>query len=299
MLLSDIDLNLLVYLDALLVEQHVTNASKRVGLSQSAMSRALSRLREVFQDELLVKTTQGMAPTPLATKLGPQIRRILREVDRAITGEDSFDPEVDIRTLRIVADNTCQLVLIPALLEALVVRAPNLIIEIQDRGVQMPRGELEKGLVDLVLGRAPLEDPALRTRELMRDELVVLRPAQDASALDLKTYTELAHVDVQSPTQSASAIDMALRQLGKKRHISLRVAHMATLPEIIRRTGAIATLPARAGALLAAEDLVCSPPPLKLPGVILSMSWHVRAEDDAAHQWLRALLEELAQTLRA
>jgi DNA-binding transcriptional LysR family regulator len=298
MSLSDIDLNLLVYLDALLEEQHVTNASKRVGLSQSAMSRALSRLRELFDDELLVKTTHGMAPSPLALRLAPEVRRILRDVERAITGVDSFDPGSDRRTLRVVADDTCQLLLIPALLEQVAKQAPTIAVEVSSRGLQIPRGALEQGQVDLVLGRAPMEEPALRSRELLRDDLVLLAPRRTTERLDLADFIDAKHVDVQHPTQSASAIDIALKQVGKRRDVAFKVAHIATLPDVIRRTGAIATLPARVAALLEAEDLQILPSPLQLPGVILAMSWHMRSDEDGGNEWLRGLLEEQARTLR-
>ena len=298
MSLSDIDLNLLVYLDALLAEQHVTNASKRVGLSQSAMSRALSRLRELFEDELLVKTTHGMAPTPLATKLAPEVRRILRDVERAITGVDSFDPGSDRRTLRVVADDTCQLLLIPSLLEQIAKVAPAITVEVSSRGLQIPRGALEQGQVDLVLGRAPMEEPTLRSRELLRDDLVVLAPASAGEKLDLASYVDARHVDLQHPTQAASAIDIALKQVGKRRDVAFKIAHMASLPDVIRRTGALATIPERVANLLVTQDLQILSPPLQLPGVILAMSWHMRADEDGASEWLRALLEEDAKLLR-
>ena len=86
--------------------------------------------------------------------------------------------------------------------------------------------------------------------------------------------------------------------MGKRRDVAFKVAHIATLPDVIRRTGAIATLPARVAALLEAEDLQILPSPLQLPGVILAMSWHMRSDEDGGNEWLRGLLEEQARTLR-
>src|SRR5215217_4782976 len=122
--LAKVDLNLLVALDALLAERHVTRAARRVGLTQSAMSRALSRLRELLDDPLLVRTPQGMRPTPRAQALGPPLRRTLEEVEALVTGRPVFEPARSRRAFTVAAPDYSQVVMLPAVLARMAREAP-------------------------------------------------------------------------------------------------------------------------------------------------------------------------------
>lgn len=151
--LSTIDLNLLVYLDALLLERHVTNAGKRLGLSQSAMSRALSRLRAVFDDELLVKTTSGMTPTPLAEQLEPQVRRMLGEIAHLLRVAQPFDPSTSQGHISVALDPWAIEMLEELLLFGL--DTPNLTLRLEPMPQDLDSA-LAFGAVDLALYFSPL-----------------------------------------------------------------------------------------------------------------------------------------------
>ncbi len=296
--LSDIDLNLLVYLDALLAECHVTNASKRVGLSQSAMSRALSRLRDLFEDELLVKTAQGMAPTPLAQRLEPEVRRILRSVERTVTRTDTFDPAVDLRQFKICADDYAMSVLIPGLTAQIGEHAPGDTLRVTPLHGEWPRRALAQAEIDLYLGALPEAARAMRTEELVRDEVICITRAGIDPPEDIGRFVDLDHIEVIDSAEAAGSIDAALMGLGRKRVIRHSVPQLSAALAIARRTDAIVCAPRRmVDALLHPEDdrLQMTPSPVELPRRQVGITHHLRATDDAAISWLRTQLQEVAQ----
>ena len=150
--LNRIDLNLLVYLDALLRECNVTQAANQLGLSQPAMSNGLRRLRELFNDPLLVRTSDGMTPTARALELKPLVREILMAVDRAVQPTTDFDPAGATQVFRIMASDYAESTLFPAVLQQLCEVAPGLTLDIMTPS-DVSFLDVERGKVDLVINR--------------------------------------------------------------------------------------------------------------------------------------------------
>ena len=287
--LADVDLNLLVYLDALLTECHVTNASKRVGLSQSAMSRALARLRDLFEDELLTKTPHGMSPTPLATQLRPQVKRVLREIERTVGRAGDFDPAQDARTFTLSADAWAAWALLPALIEELGARAPGVSLRARARAEELPRRALLEGRLQLALD---LEEPprALRARALTHDTLCVL--ARRAPPLTLEDYLARRHVLVTGPAAGQAHVDAALERRGQRRVPGAHAPDLHAARRVAAQTDLLVTLPC-AMTEGAGGDLERAALPLQLGPLTLSMVWGPQAEEDPACRWLRELVSEL------
>ena len=295
--LSDVDLNLLVYLDSLLAECHVTNAARRVGLSQSAMSRALSRLRDLFGDELLVKTAQGMTPTPLALRLAPEVRRILRSVERTVTREDSFDPDIDLRRVTIVADSAAQSIILAPFLIDIATDAPGLTLDIRPCHQEWPRRALASGEVDLYVGALPESSMGMRTEEIVRTSLVCLSRHDIEASRDIGRFLDIAHVDVDVAPLFAGVIDAALRGVGRRRTLSHKFTDLSSAASFISQTKTLALVPdlmiEAALPHFEQRGLKKSTPPIALPALRLGIAFHVRAEEDAALMWMRSRFHEL------
>ena len=150
--LGRVDLNLLVYLDALLRERNVTQAAHSLGLSQPAMSNGLKRLREVFNDPLLIRTSDGMTPTAKAEELEPQLREILTNVDRALQPTEEFTPHTETRVVRLMASDYAESTLLPSVLKELRELAPGITLDIMNPS-DVSFLDVERGKVDLVINR--------------------------------------------------------------------------------------------------------------------------------------------------
>src|SRR5688572_9306507 len=172
--LSGLDMNLLVVLDVLLAERNVTRAAARLGLSQPAVSNALSRLRTAFGDPLLVRTPQGMAPTPQAVGLEAPLRDALVRVRSAVTGGTEFDPATAQRTFVLAATDYVQFVLLGELVRRVQTIAPGISLKVVPMTHGSPWNELEAGAVDITLSGAPTRQSRLHRRALFRDRVVCI-----------------------------------------------------------------------------------------------------------------------------
>ncbi|KYF91417.1 hypothetical protein BE20_14740 [Sorangium cellulosum] len=300
--LSAVDLNLLVVLDALLDERHVTRAAARLGMTQPACSHALGRLRRALGDPLLVRGTGGaMVPTPRAEALAPGLRAALRGLASAIRGEARFDPGAARRTFRIATGDYAELVLLPPLLSLLAREAPGidvwmLPLSLTQEGVV---AQLSSGAVDVVIGpprRGWPEGLYLRPLFDERFRCVVRRghPAE-RSALTLDRYCALSHLLVAPRGTPGSLVDDALAALGRSRRVAATVSHFLVAPHVVAATDLMATLGARiVDAAAAPLGLAVLPPPLELAGFSFAMIWHERTHHDPAQRWLRDQLARAA-----
>jgi DNA-binding transcriptional LysR family regulator len=292
-----LDLNLLLALDALLLERNVTRAAARVGLTQSAMSHKLRRLRELFGDDLLVGGRQGMVPTERALALAGPVRRGLLELHSAIRSTAPFDPAKDGRDFTIVTSDYADFVILPRVLEYLSRHAPRIGLRIRP-----PVGEiqpaLEDGSADLVMGM-PIEGPGLKQRVVFEESFVAIvragHPAlaDDGASIPLARYLELGHVLV-AKDDEPGIVDQQLTAHGLSRHVVLRTPYFVGVPFIVARSELVATVPrALAEEAAAVVPLRIVPPPLPLPSFRIMMTWHERAHRDPAHEWLRELSRRL------
>jgi len=291
--LADLDLNLLVTLDVLLQERHVTRAAARLGTTQSTLSSALGRLRTFLEDPLLVRTAGGMMPTPRALALQPALHTALEDLSRALEGHEAFDPGTSKRTFVIAATDYPQFVLAGPLMADLRRKAPGVSLDIHSISKRFPWEELASGDLDLVVAGRTQTPTGLQSRLLFRDELVCLlrrdHPALDLP-FDLEAYLALSHVEAH-PIEGPTLADTLLARQGRARSISLCLPQFLVAPFVVMATDLCFTVARRiAEPFAAAHPLTIRPFPLESPHVSVRAYWHRRVQDAPAHRWLRGQL---------
>ena len=306
-----IDLNLLVYLDALLRERNVTQAANQLNLSQPAMSNGLRRLREVFGDPLLVRTSEGMTPTERALELAPVVREVLSAVDRAVQPRTDFEPAEAHRVFRIMASDYAESTLFPAVLGKLRNLAPGLTLDIMTPS-DVSFLDVEPGKVDMVINRFDSMPQSFHQIHLWNDSFTCLlspdNPVLDDFTLD--NYLEANHVWVSKTgmgvgvgvnpddVQRLGWVDAALNKLGKKRQIRVFTRHYQAAMTLAEQTDLIVTLPTRAAQLKRNDPrVVLRDPPLAIPPLELKMAWSPLLQHNPANKWLRKLIADTAREL--
>lgn len=294
--LSRVDLNLLVVLDALLAETSVTGAARRVGLSQPAVSNALTRLRDLVGDPLFVRDGRGIVATPRARALAEPLRRALAEIGDALEPLAPFDPRRARRTFVLAAPDIAELVLIPPLVARLQAEAPGVEIRVVSGHAARPSEPRTEGDPDLVISM--VSDAAPHCAPLFSLEFVCLvrRDHQRVgSRMSLARFLELDHVLVAPGGTSGGVIDELLAARGHKRHVALTLAHFFSAAMVVSRSdlvmSATSVLAAIAERILPVRSLRH---PLDAPTVTIGQRWHARDNDDPGHRWLRGLIAEVA-----
>lgn len=296
--IASLDLNLLVVLEALLLERHVTRAARRIHMSQPAVSRALARLREIFGDALLVRVGQGMRLTDTAEALLPSLQRVLSDV-RELVSPARFDPARATGVVRLAAPDIIAYMLGPPLLRRLSRDAPDLDLEIVQWSSAWHQ-QLADGEADLTFGQVGGTERGIYSQLLVRNEwATVLRKGHPAlrKRWTLDTYTSLRHLLIGFTSQGGGHVDVALARLGRTRRVGFRMPYVVLSPLIVAESDLVLTT-ARwlADKLAAGMGLVIRDPPreLGLVPVDLPMVWHERAHNDPKQRWLRSVLSELA-----
>jgi DNA-binding transcriptional LysR family regulator len=296
--LSAVDMNLLVVLRALLAERHVTRAAARVGLSQSATSHALARLRDLYGDPLLVRSGRELELTPRAQRLLPTLERGLSDLKAALAGEPGFEPATARRAFTLGLVDYLQTILLGPLLRTLEREAPNIDLTL----VNVPNLEEEAmaGSLDLAVTLSS-KQPTLVTQELFDDGFVcLLRRGHPAAGpkLSMQTYLTLRHVVVAPSGTSGSLVDTELERRGLSRRVALRISNFLVAPLVVRDTDFISTMPTRLALRLAAPyGLRVMPAPLELRRFGMAMMWHPRLEHDPAQVWLRGLVARVSREI--
>ncbi len=294
--IMDMDLNLLVVLDALLEEGNVTKAAARVGLSQPAMSNALARLREKFGDPLFVRTPGGMIPTARARALTEPVRLALRAIGAALAPGPIFDPAQSSQVFTIATTDYAELVLLPELSARFRESAPGVKLDLRSPRERVPQRELEAGQLDVAIGLFP-DAPASFYRQTLfvEDFVCILRKDHPLRGkLTLEKYAALRHALISPFGGMTGTVDEALEKHGLKREVVVATPHFLVAPLVVVRTDYILTLPRRVAASLASYLPVrLVEPPLELSKFTISQLWHERTHHDPAHRWFRAQLASL------
>jgi DNA-binding transcriptional LysR family regulator len=298
--LNAIDVNLLVTLDVLLREESVTEAAKVLGLSQSAVSHALSRLRDLFDDELLVRSGRSMVRTGRGEELMGPLRQALGQLEAVVSAGGEFEPDTSEAEFRIGANDYGQFVLLPPLIEALQAEAPRVNLRVRELGSEPPTRRLAHGDLDvaLTLGLPEHVSPSLYRRDLFKIDLVSLvreGHPKVGKTMELDCYCELPHILVSPLGDDEGVVDMTLRRMGRRRRVALVVPHFMIAPHLVATTDMILTT-SRSVAESYAKFLPIRllEPPLELERGTLSMVWHPRSHGDEGHRWLRRRIRAVA-----
>lgn len=302
--ITAIDLNLLKAFEALLIEQSVTGAGRRVGLTQPAMSHALFRLRSIFRDELFIRTSEGMLPTARALALGVEVGAALHHVRAALNSLSVFDPSSSRRAFALGLTQYAELTLVPELTTAFADAAPfadlRLLYVDKSNLVQ----HLDEGRIHLAVGRFAHGLARHEQTFLCREPLIGLARAghpkvpKSDTRMDLQTYASLQHLLVSPTGDPAGAVDKELAEMGVERRVALLVSSYLAVPLALVASDLLVAVPERAARKLA-----------KLAGLIvfhlpfnhsfeLTAIWHRRDAADAGYQWLRGLVQNAVNASR-
>lgn len=302
--LARIDLNLLVALDALLSERSVTKAAARIGLGQSAMSHNLARLRQLFDDELLVRAPDGMRPTPRALALTDQVRITLSGIEALVKRADSFDPATAERTFRIGLPDSVEMLVGPHLLDIACAEAPGIRFRFYSTDSRRLLEDIDADAIDLGIGIGAFPDGQVhhKRRVLATDTYLCMFNAAKVGLkppISLEDYVRLPHVLTSLRQGERGVVDDALEKLGLSRKVALTTPRFVVVPFLVAGASVITTMHARLAKIFARElDLSLSRVPVDLPEVTTSMLWHASYDGDPGHHWLRAAIERANKKAR-
>ncbi len=294
--LAATDLNLLVSLAALLEERHVSRAAKRVGISQPAMSRCLSRLRVVFDDGLLQRHGRGMALTARGQELALALPGLLQRIGALYRQNTPFDVE-QVRIFRIAMTDYASVVLLPPLQRMLAQAAPHAALHVLPMvGWADVEPRLAQGQLDAAIGFGHNLPPRLSSAVLFQDRFVCVtrrRHPRIRKRLTLRQYTTIAHLLVSQRGRVTGAVDVALAQHGLTREVGLVVPHFLVAPALVGQSDYVATLASRV-VDHCGQHLQRHPPPVQVSPFQVVVAMHPLQRNSAASSWLWSLLLQAA-----
>jgi DNA-binding transcriptional LysR family regulator len=299
MKLSGVDANLLTALDALLSEKSVTRAARRLGIGQPALSHSLARLREHFQDELLVLRGRAYVLTSTAERLAVTSADAVRAVAAVFDQQPPFDAATACSRFVIACSDLLAIRLMPDLAHALQREAEHVELEVRASEASSHESWLDGG-VDLAIGNFENVPAHLNQQTLYQERpacVVRVGNPRVRKRLTLDAFAELPHLDI-APDFDAMALhlDRALSALGKRRRVTLRIPYYLLAPSILERTDHVATLAASSAAFLAqTAELRVLAPPVPLPSYKVSQIWRTSRNADPGHTWLRARIAAICQ----
>jgi DNA-binding transcriptional LysR family regulator len=285
------NLNLVRVLSVLLAERSVSRAAARLGVTQSAVSHALSQLRQLLGDPLLVRGAAGMVPTPRAEQLAPRVARALDDLERALGEAAAFEPTTAVRSFTLAAGDHMAGILLQAIVWMGLREAPGVSIRVVPFHAARVALELERGDVDIAIGPPFARDADLRQKGLFRDRIccVVRKDHTEIQGkVDLDQLRRCAHVVMSREDESLRRVDDALRDHGVERRVAVELPYFLLAPALVPFADLVLLAPYTLGALFAqGYPLQVLELPIELPSIQVNAYWHPRADADAAHVWLR------------
>jgi DNA-binding transcriptional LysR family regulator len=295
--IRSVDLNLLKAFDALMTERAVTRAADRIGLSQPAMSHALSRLRGVFNDELFVRTATSMEPTARAREIAPLVTTAIEHIEAALRLGGGFDPATSTAIFTAGMAEYAEIALVGRLARRFAEEAASATLRLLPATGHQALDQLDRGEIDVAVAHLPQVPAHIDRVVLLRDPfVVVMRQGHPAAArpLTLEAYAAQTHVLVSPRGATSGALDGILVDFGLKRRIALLVATYLAVPAALATSDLVATVPERTARQIAATaEIAILPLPIDFATTV-TMAWHRRAAADPAQTWFRALLVDAA-----
>jgi LysR family transcriptional activator of mexEF-oprN operon len=301
--LRKVDLNLLLVLSVLVREGSVRRTAMRLKLGSPAVSMSLSRLRDLLNDPLLVRSGRGMAPTPRALELVKIIDPFLETFRMALLDQDTFDPRDIKRSVRFGIVDDLETVLLPKLITTLRKEAPGVRLFVRDVDYQYIDQALLSGDADVVLA-AILPDIQQREphRLLYKDHFVALfdkRQVKVGHQLDLETYLDTPQILVSVRGDTAGMIEAPLQALGLSREILATVTRFSTLPLVLKETKALCNVPTTSAKVLSQFfDLTTRPLPITSPEFTIGLAWRRTLDTDPFTKWFVNLIADLMEEIR-
>jgi DNA-binding transcriptional LysR family regulator len=301
MSLARLDLTLLLAFEAVYLERNVSVAAARLGVRQPTLSASLARLREIFADELFVRSAGSMQPTPKALRLAPGIGRALSELRKAIDDEVPFSPDTETRAFTIVSNDYSTFVLGPAIVEIVSREAPHVNLRMIAAEKSEVPALLEKGVADIALGVFPGASERFVEQTLYTEHFVGVgradHPLLKQTPVTLEAFAAANHALFTIRRDTSGEIDAALLQRGLRRRIGLTLPHFLALPNILTRSDLVASIPSRATKSFIDAGLRVFDLPLNVSPWKLGMLWSPTSRQDPATAWLRSRILQVAQLL--
>jgi DNA-binding transcriptional LysR family regulator len=296
MRLDKIDLNLFVIFDAIYRERNITRVARLLSVSQPAVSNALARLRDTFDDPLFVRSSEGMIPTPAADSVIDDVRLAMSLLRQSVDLNARFDPANSDRVLRVGMNDLAEALVLPGLHERVSAVAPKVALTSYYVARDDAAEELKDGLLDILLDIAIPASKELRSTPLSEFPYVLaMRHGHPLAGTtpSLDSYLEAQHLHVSSRREGLGHVDIALRKKGLTRSIAMRVQSYLVAARIVRETDLLWAVP---GVLARQLDLHVAPLPLEVAALEWHLYWSRSAQDDPSNIWLRGIITELVAT---
>jgi DNA-binding transcriptional LysR family regulator len=286
--LRTLDLNLFLTFEAVYSHGNLTQAARKLNVTQPAVSNALSRLRQKLDDPLFIHAGRRMNPTPMAQKMIGPVRQALRLLDGSIDSDDDFDPAVSEKVVRIGIGDIGETILLPDLVARLYAQAPLMRVQ----AFHVPRRSIPKklalGEIDFAVDIPMPGFAELMHHNLMSDEQVCVvgehHPLAKQDSLSLEEFLDMSHILVSSRQRGGGIVDIELGQMGPSRRIAVRLQHYQAAFHMLQRTNFALTAPLRLTRMYKCHVFKL---PLTVPNLEFRLYWHKSTEQANVSKWLR------------
>ncbi len=314
--LREVDLNFLVVFDAIYHQQNLTKAGEQLNMSQPAVSNALNKLRDIFNNPLFVKTSQGMQPTPRADALAEPIHQIILQLKSVFLEPRDYRPQVSQQTFRLSMSDYSEFVILPKLLNILSEIAPDIQVTVVHTSRKERHKLLESGKLNLAIySRYPNQEfqekyntqfssiTDLYSNKLFNERVVVTAREGHPfiqNKITMKQFLECSHALFlpHGEIPEHDSVDQILLAQGTKRNVTLRTPHTSSHADIIGKTNLIGTTVERYARATAVENnLQVLEVPFQHPPFEMTMYWHTRVHQDPANRWLREQIKEVCRAI--
>ena len=291
MKIKDTDLNLFIAFDVIYTEKNLTKSGQVLGITQPAVSNALARLRDLFNDELFIRTSRGMIPTPVANQLIGDIRNALSLIQNTISVSEKFDPSTANMTFKISIGDTSEYRLLPLLIKELAEIAPKVKVETYLTARKDAPRELASGAIDFSIDPPLQSDQHLKHEKIYQEDYVMIvrkdHPILKKQKITLEDYLDLSHIHISNRKTGMGHVDMTLYKLGLSRDIYLRAQHFLVAPYIVEQSDmAITTTKGFA----VDRNLAWRELPFDIDPLVLHLYWHENNDNESSSKWMRDLM---------
>jgi DNA-binding transcriptional LysR family regulator len=298
--IRDLNLNLLLVLDALFEEGTLTRAAQRLRLSQPTMSASLSKLRQALGDELFVRANGVMQPTARAISLRPAVASVLKTIRLEILSQAAFDPASETGVITLSLSDIGELEFLPKLLARLSRDAPGIILRTVVKRPHKLSLAMDLGEVDLAIGYFPdLVASSFKQQSLFRHRSACLVRRDHPSIgpdMSLEDYLGARHIAIAQEGRTQDVVELGLSAQGLHRNIGLQISHFVSVPFLVAESDLVATIPRPLAVKFASIcDLIVVEPPFPIPLIEIKQLWHKRFDGHPRLRWLRQLVAEISQ----
>lgn len=293
MKISTFDLNLFVIMNAIYTQGSLTKAAEVVGITQPAVSNALSRLRTKFNDDLFIRTGTGMIPTKKTENMISDIQNALMLMQQSVDEPDEFNPATSSRAFRISMGDASEGRVLPDLMKNINQTAPNISVQSYHYARRDQIHALSTNQLDFVVDPVIPTSNEIKSEKVFEDYFVAAfrknHPLSEIENVTIENLLAHKHLKVSQRRKGVHMIDIELDKVGLKRDVAIRVQQFLVAPDIIKNTDIVLFC---TNSFAKRNDLMYVPIPLDIPAMEYFLIWHISDDKDGAHIWMRSLIKE-------